>query len=247
VRWLIAASAAIAILASAAAQAADLPVPLPPGPAVYAPPPVVRTVADWGGFYLGGNGDLVAARTQSNFSAAGTPFASADTAVFGGGGGVQGGFNWQTGNLVLGAEGDFQWTSVKGSISAQCTVCGGATTATLEHDIDWFGTARARVGYASGGWLAYFTGGYAFGRVVLNGTASGGGATATLTQNATPSGWTVGLGTEIALAEHWSAKLEYLYVDLGTVTNTIVAAGVPVTDQARVQMNVMRAGINYRF
>jgi len=84
--------------------------------------------------------------------------------------------------------------------------------------------------------------------VALKGTATGGGVTASLTQNTTPSGWTIGGGTEIALAQHWSAKLEYLYVDLGTVTNAVAIIGAPtLVDRARVQMNVVRVGINYRF
>ena len=62
------------------------------------------------------------------------------------------------------------------------------------------------------------------------------------------SGWTIGGGTEVALGPNWSAKLEYLYVDLGTVNNTVVVTGAPsLTDSARVQMNVVRAGVNYRF
>lgn len=62
------------------------------------------------------------------------------------------------------------------------------------------------------------------------------------------SGWTVGGGVELALGPNWSAKLEYLYVDLGTVNNTIVVTGGPsLTDSARIQMNVVRAGVNYRF
>ena len=121
-------------------------------------------------------------------------------------------------------------------------------TASLEHDIDWFGTARARIGYGADGWLAYATGVYAFGRVALKGTATAGGVSASLTQNATPSGWTIGGGTELALGPNWSAKLEYLYVDLGTVNNTVMVTGVAsLTDSARIQMNVVRAGVNYRF
>jgi opacity protein-like surface antigen len=50
------------------------------------------------------------------------------------------------------------------------------------------------------------TGGYAFGRVALKGTATAGGASVSLTQNATPSGWTVGAGTELALGPNWSRK-----------------------------------------
>jgi len=248
VRWLTAASAAIFMFAPAAVQAADLPPPVAPGPAVYAPPTVFRAVTNWSGFYVGGNVGPTMARTHSDFSAGGVPFATNDTALWGAAGGGQAGFNWQSGALVLGAEGDFQWSNLKGSVSAQCAPCTPATNASLEHDVDWFGTARARVGYAADGWLAYVTGGYAVGRVALKGTATGGGVTASLTQNTTQSGWTIGGGTEIALAQHWSAKLEYLYVDLGTVTNTVAITGAPtLVDRARVQMNVVRVGINYRF
>ena len=66
----------------------------------------------------------------------------------------------------------------------------------------------ARIGYGADDWLAYATGGYAFGRVALKGTATAGGVSASLSQNATPSGWTIGGGTELALGPNWSAKLE---------------------------------------
>ena len=83
---------------------------------------------------------------------------------------------------------------------------------------------------------------------MLKGTAAAGGVSASLTQNATPSGWTIGGGTELALGPNWSAKLEYLYVDLGTVNNTVMVTGVAsLTDSARIQMNVVRAGVNYHF
>jgi outer membrane immunogenic protein len=198
VRWLTAASAALFFFAPAAVQAADLPAPVTPGPAVYAPPTAFRAVTNWSGFYVGGNIGAAMARAHSDFSAGGVPFATNDTALWGAAGGGQAGFNWQSGALVLGAEGDFQWSNLKGSISAQCAPCTPATNASLEHDVDWFGTARGRVGYVADGWLAYITGGYAVGRVALKGTATGGGVTASLTQNATPSGWTIGGGTEIA-------------------------------------------------
>jgi outer membrane immunogenic protein len=245
VRWLIAAAVAIVMLTPVGLQAADLP---PAAPPYYPAPAAIRTVANWNGFYLGGNVGVGLARDQSTFSAGGVNFATVDTAVFGAVAGGQAGYNWQSGALVLGVEGDFDWSNAKGSISAQCAICGPVTNASLEHDIDWFGTARARIGWAADGWLAYATGGYAFGRVALKGTATGGGVNASLTQNATPSGWTIGGGAEVALGPNWSARLEYLYVDLGTVNNTIVVTGAPsLTDSARIQMNVVRAGVNYRF
>ena len=138
-RWLIATITAIVSLAPLAARAADLPLP---ALGVYAPPPAYRAVANWGGFYVGGNFDFGLARDRSNFSTGGVTFATADTALFGAVGGGQAGFNCQTGALVVGVEGDFDWSNPEGSISTQCAVCVPPATASLEHDIDWFGTAR---------------------------------------------------------------------------------------------------------
>ena len=83
-RWLIATITAIVSLAPLAARAADLPL-------VYAPPPAYRAVANWGGFYVGGNFGLGLARDRSNFSTGGVTFATADTALFGAVGGGQAG------------------------------------------------------------------------------------------------------------------------------------------------------------
>ena len=98
-------------------RAADLPFP---ASGVYAPPAAYRAVANWGGFYVGGNFGLGLARDRSNFSTGGVTFATADTALFGAVGGGQAGFNWQTGALVVGVEGDFDWSNPKGSIRAMC-------------------------------------------------------------------------------------------------------------------------------
>jgi outer membrane immunogenic protein len=120
---------AIVAFAPLGARAADLPPPST-GPAVYAPPPAYRAVANWNGFYLGGNVGVDLARDKSTFSVAGVPFATVDNAVFGAAAGGQAGYNWQFGALVLGAEGDFNWSNAKGSISAQCAICGPVTNAT---------------------------------------------------------------------------------------------------------------------
>jgi outer membrane immunogenic protein len=50
------------------------------------------------------------------------------------------------------------------------------------------------------------------------------------------------------LAANWSVKAEYLYVDLGTAHTTWNFAGIPaVTNASHITMNVVRAGVNYRF
>ena len=59
-------------------------------------------------------------------------------------------------------------------------------------------------------------------------------------------GWTAGGGLEFGIDRNWSAKLEYLHVDLGTATLMGSASGtstlaVPITNE------LVRAGVNYRW
>jgi outer membrane immunogenic protein len=87
-------------------------------------------------------------------------------------------------------------------------------------------------------WLPYFTGGAAFSGVQA--TSAGGG-----TSNNNSVGWTLGGGVEYAFLGAWSAKLEYLYADLGKSTCGITICGVATDFEPKV--NIIRAGINYRF
>jgi outer membrane immunogenic protein len=112
----------------------------------------------------------------------------------------------------------------------------------------WFGTARGRLGYASAGWLIYATGGYAYTRLESNAFASAGGLSVSVQRDESRSGWTVGGGIEAALGANWSAKVEYLYMDFGKHEGSWTLTGLPViTDSTRLQSNIVRGGLNYRF
>src|SRR5262249_28584483 len=177
-------------------------------------------------------------------------FATVDLPLKGAIGGVQVGYNWQTGPLVVGVETDFQGSSLKGSISTPCIAgtCGVPLNGTFSQETDWFGTVRGRVGYAQAGWLLYATGGYAYGRVKTDATATAGPASAQLSTSEMANGWTAGAGVELLLAPRWSVKLEYLYVDLGRVTTSFPILGaLAVNDSNHVNFNVVRAGANFRF
>jgi outer membrane immunogenic protein len=105
-----------------------------------------------------------------------------------------------------------------------------------------------RLGVAASGWLIYVTGGYAYGRLETDAFASAGPISALARFDERRNGWTAGGGIEVAIAPGWSAKLEYLYLDFGRTTTGIVLTGLPtITDNARFTMNVVRAGVNYRF
>jgi outer membrane immunogenic protein len=225
--------------------AADLP------PPVYKPPLVPAAYTGWNGFYIGLNAGGGIGLAHNDFSVAVAPnFASINNPLTGAVGGVEAGFNWQTGWTVLGLEADFSASSLRGSLSAPCPpgFCGLPLSASFSQKVPWFGTARGRVGIASNGWLIFATGGYAYARLDTDAVATAGPATAALSMHETRNGWTAGGGIEVVLAPGWSGKLEYLYLDYRH-SNTIWVWPrlLPLTDDARLTMNVVRAGVNYRF
>ncbi|MEA2922047.1 MAG: outer rane immunogenic protein [Bradyrhizobium sp.] len=136
-------------------------------------------------------------------------------------GGAQAGYNWQIGSWVLGLEGDIQATGADD------------TFAPWKFSNPWFGTVRGRAGYAFSNILFYGTGGLAFGELR--------GENYFLSESHTTAGWTAGVGAEFGFAPNWSAKVEYLYVDLSSSQFTIT--GVP----NGYRFGVVRAGVNYHF
>lgn len=142
-------------------------------------------------------------------------------------------------------------------------------TLSLTQKLDWFGTVRGRLGVAvTPRVLFYGTGGLAYGRVSTSGSVSainvggfpgadGGTFTpvaASFSSSTTKVGWSAGAGIEGAFADNWSARLEYLYVDLGTVsgsltTPVIALSGAPlvVGYRSHITDNILRFGVNYHF
>ena len=229
-----------------AATAADLS-----RPPVYKAPGEPAPYMGWTGFYIGLNVGGGLGHGRSDFGVAGGPvFATVNNNLSGAIGGVQAGFNWQTGPTVVGFETDFQASGLKGTLTAPCLpgFCGLPLTASYTQKLPWFGTVRGRLGVASNGWLIYATGGYAYARLDTDAVATAGPA-ASVSLHETRNGWTAGGGIEVALAQGWSAKLEYLYFDFGrTNTTWTLGGGLPaLTDDAHFTMNVVRAGLNYRF
>ena len=205
-------------LAVTGASAADLPRAMPPVKA----PAYVPAIYSWNGFYLGINGG--GGFGHSDWSGIG------DTHVSGGLVGVTAGYNWQSGQWVFGLEGDIDWSNIKGSFTNAACPTGCETKNT------WLGTARGRIGYAFDRVLPYITGGAAFGDIKA--TQAGVGSVSD-----TNVGWTVGAGIEAAVAANWTAKIEYLYVDLGDVSCTTC---IP-TSNVDFRSHVVRAGLNFRF
>jgi outer membrane immunogenic protein len=206
------------------AAAADLP-PSPAAPYYKAPAAYVPPAYTWSGFYLGINGG--GAWGSSSW----TTTSSFDTT----GGFVGGtiGYNYQVEQAVLGIEADIDWADISGSTS----VLGCPSTSCKTSD-DWLSTVRGRLGYAADRFMPYVTGGLAVGDIKgsLPGFAGGSG---------TNVGWTAGGGIEFAIAGHWTAKAEYLYVDLGHFSCGIACGAT--TQNVSFDANLFRGGINYRF
>jgi outer membrane immunogenic protein len=226
--------ATVALMATMAARAADLPpapAPLPRAPAAYVP---VVQVYNWNGIYVGVNGGYGWATAK--WTAAG---ANANTINPNGGvAGATFGFNYQMNQFVFGVEGDWDWSGITGSTStAICNTVGECQTGNK-----WLSTLRGRAGFAADRVLFYLTAGGVFANVQ---TVTAISNTATHTQ----AGWTAGLGVEYAFAENWTTKLEYLYANIGSTTVTCPAgtfcAGIPIA--ATLTENLFRAGINYKF
>ena len=222
----------------------------------------------WSGFYVGLNvgygwndstidiGTVDPAGIVQAAAAAGAfPLAysfTRDGFIFGG----QAGYNYQFGQFLVGVEGDMSATGINGSTSVFVPTCPGfctfPTASTVSHDMDFFGTLRARVGYVMGQWLFYGTGGLAFGHVrytyLQTNVPFGGGLTISAADDNVEFGWTAGFGVEYGF-ERWSGKLEYLYYDLGN--HSLFAqippapVGVGLVPNFQNTGSIIRAGLNY--
>lgn len=225
-----------------AALATDLPV------RVYAKAPVAAAAFDWTGGYVGINAGIAVGGEGS--SALNIPgFQSAETfnlASAGAVGGVQAGYNYQFGNWLVGAEADIQGIGNEKHTNCILT-CNGVNAATVSQDMSWFGTVRGRIGYATGPILNYVTGGFAYGGVRTSDAEILGGVPAgSVAFNRTKTGYVLGSGLEAAIGGNWTAKIEYLYVDLGATADGILLGGTPHMLNTEVRENIFRAGVNYR-
>jgi outer membrane immunogenic protein len=185
-------------------------------------------------------------------------------------GGGQIGYNWQSNRIVYGIEADIQMSNQKGGTSFACPVpqigqgCnelvaagydGYPPTVAFNQSLQWFGTVRARVGaLVTPDTLAYLTGGLAYGEIKTEGVATGYRVntiwTSPFSHTTTKAGWTIGAGMESRLFGQWTGRLEYLYVDFGTVSGTARMNNFPPLNFAyssRISDSILRAGLSYKF
>jgi outer membrane immunogenic protein len=219
VKKILLTTTALIALGIAPAAAADL------AARPYTKAPAAIAINNWGGFYLGAMGGYA----QENSSGIGT--------LSGGFAGGTAGYNWQTGNLVLGIEADAAWADVGATVG----LFGGL--ASVSDKIRDMGTVRGRVGYAFDTVLIYGTGGYAWADNRITATALG----VSISDSQVHSGWTAGAGVEVMFAPKWSVKAEYLYRSFQSETYNfpgIIAGGVA---SGTLNLNSVQVGVNYHF
>jgi len=205
--------------------AADLPV----GRYGDVPTLVPGISFNWTGLYFGANVGYGRGSNGPSVSGPGIVGSASET-LSGAIGGGQLGFNWQVNNWVFGIETDIQASGQTGSVLY-------AGIAQSDKN-PWFGTARGRLGVAFDRWLVYTTAGAAYGENTRDLT---GAVAASIFK--TTVGFTAGGGVETAFSTNWSAKLEYLYVDIGTVSGLIGK----FTVTSNYADNVVRVGVNYKW
>jgi outer membrane immunogenic protein len=250
---LLLAGVALAVV-STAASAADLPARTYTKAPAMIPPPVY----DWTGFYFGGHigggwGENSVTELAPGTGAFPTGTVFDRTNLSGFLGGVQGGYNYQFSNIVLGVEGEYTWEGLSGTETTVSTVPRflGFSTTTTSHATD-LALVTGRLGYAANNWLLYVKGGGAWGQGHSDGNAFL--ANGTLFENTSTgtvgrSGWVVGLGVEWGFAPNWSAKLEYNHVDFGS-TNVVVNNSLgtaPSNVSSSEHFDIVKAGVNYHF
>jgi outer membrane immunogenic protein len=176
-------------------------------------------------------------------------------------GGAQIGHNWQVGAIVTGLEADIQGSGIKGSVTQSpikniFPVAGSFRLA--DEKLSWFGTVRGRIGITvTPDLLLYGTGGLAFGQIDASANTDLGLVPRDLyaaSVSQTKVGWAAGAGAEWMFARNWSAKAEYLHIDLGNVSavgNAVATdpdfVGTSVTYKWKMQNDIARVGVNYHF
>jgi outer membrane immunogenic protein len=250
------ATTALVALAAGAANAADLPV------AYKAPPPVRPACAQFGGFYVGGNvgwgyydhrwNDRDAWSSENSDDLQRSNVGSSNSGFLGG---VQGGYNWQSGCTVFGFEVDYAWGKINHeTLETDGDVGINTDSLTIQSRLRGMGSLRTRAGVVVDSVLIYVTGGLAFADFSRTYTQTDLNAPASevFAHSKSRWGWAAGFGTEWAITSNWSLKSEVLYnrfeKDDATFT-CAVFCGAPESKRFDNQDSVWvtRVGINYRF
>lgn len=223
--------------------------------------PVPPEPCSWTGFYVGGhigygwmNPDTNLDPRPHEFFTAAEP-TDVDLSMTGVVGGGQVGYNYQWGHFVIGAEADFSGANIDDSTTHTGTIDAETQFYHADENIDWYGTARLRLGFApSCRLLFYGTGGLAYGHASYSGNLTFGDSIEQypVSFDEVKVGWAAGGGAEFSFSRHWSIRAEYLFIDLGDKFGS--AVGQPenirpfrVDYRWQTEAHTFDVGLNFRF
>ncbi len=229
-------------LTFAAAVAASMAASTPPVDAADLPVKSRDTVVvqhSWSGYYIGAHGGWGWSSSYLEDPLFPHPISmpveyKSNGPIVGG----QLGANWQYGNVVIGAEIDGSWTSMR-SASVTNPVPGQFRDGV---QINALGTATGRVGYTMGYWLVYAKAGGAWANMKF---VTGSLGPQLVTYNENRFGATAGAGMEVAFLRNVSAKVEYNF--LYFPEHSLVFMHPTSVSQFDHYVHLVKAGINVRF
>jgi outer membrane immunogenic protein len=228
-------AATFVVLGAVSVPAADLPA----RPYTKAPVIAVDAAYDWSGFYIGGHLGYLWGKTRVVDDGVLTEPGAPTNGVVGG---VLAGYNWQSGPLVLGIEGDIGWTNAVGHGASAFII---TTTSPNTYDLRWTSHVVGKAGYAVGRWLFFATGGLSI--ADLNFIE---GITTTNTGNTSSNfggkyvGFSVGGGVEFALTWNLLGRLQYIYDDFGSKNYVSADGGIY---RVSLTAQTLRGALSWKF
>ncbi|MBB3810503.1 outer membrane protein [Pseudochelatococcus contaminans] len=239
IKYFLASVAALGLMASGTAFAADMPIQN------YEPmAPIATPIFTWTGFYVGANAGYAWNSNDDDKYFGSTYYSGGNNDDGGFTGGAQAGYNLQFGQFVVGVEADINYADLKGKDNTLAWEPSSGSLGGSQSSVEWYGTVRGRLGFAIDQALIYATGGLAYG---------GGGNDRSFVyndaifkaKNDIRMGWVAGAGIEYAFTDNISARIEGLYVNLGKEEANYFA---PVQlNRKDTEFGVVRAGLNYKF
>lgn len=210
-------------------------------------PATMSKLHEWNGSYFGINAGFLNSNsdiTHIYFDGYPSPGDDGQLDMNGNLIGGQLGYNYQTGNIILGLEGDFAFTNVTGNHLFEF----GGNPVMLDGQLKSIGTVRARFGYAIDQLLIFVTGGFAYASTEAKLTSIV-PPVITASGSQSYSGYTIGGGVEYGLNKNWSAKAEYLYADFGKRSHTYVFTSdvAQAAADTSLESNILRIGLNYKY
>ena len=226
--------------------------PYPPGtlsPALVYKSPPARYAYDWTGIYFGADGGFGWTLPKGTLlDATGASLTPYSYRVNGPVAGLFVGGNYQVNKIVLGVEGDWQWSNLTGNnqilapLGAFGVFPGGPFT--ISTTVKDYAAVRGRVGLALDRFLVFGTGGWAWGNPLTSYALTN--AAPFFNDGGSSKGWTAGLGVDYAFTDSVFGRIEYRYTSLET-SGFVSAATNTAAPSNRLPISDLRAGIAYKF